>query len=372
MKKYIVLLLFVTMNITAQEKAVIVYPVIEMNNSFPPTPEKSPICPAANMNCKRSHQGLHNEIVDIIEQQDDSVKISYKNITYRSDGKLSTFWIDAKNIVRLKDLENLDVLQTIPHADYGQEPTVVLIYPWKNFSVGTRFKHVPAHDGQSEFAIIRGNYIDNSVVYDSIPHDCAIQEIQQDAQSSRKMFVENVCNLIARVAQDNPSNVIPYVWGGSSFVYPYVDADFYSEDGFWQRQGQQDPYTGYDCSELVMRMAQIAGLNFPWKTTTAIKNSLNPLSEIDVLENGDLIWIAGHVMIVSNIEQNELIEARGYGSGYGCIHTIKLDEMFQNVVTYDDLLALHYARASLNLKNKSGEFLKTANEFLLLKLVDRE
>ena len=370
MKKYLLLLLLMTFGVTAQEKAVIVYPVIEMNNSFPPTPDNSPICPDTDMGCKRSHQGLHNEVVDIIEQKDTSVKISYKNIAYRTDGSLSTFWVDAKNIIRLKDLENSEVLQTIPHVDYGQEPTVVLIYPWKNFSVGTRFKHVPAQDGQFDFAIMRGDYTNNSVVCDSIPHDCAIQEIQQDAQSSRKLFVENVRNLIARVALDNPSCVIPYVWGGSSFIYPYVDTDFYSEDGFWQRQGQRDPYTGYDCSELVMRMAQIAGLNFPWKTTTAIKNSKRPLGQHDILENGDLIWIAGHVMIVSDIEQNELIEARGYGSGYGCIHTIKLNEIFQDVVTYDDLLTLYYAHASLNLKKRDGEFLKTVGEFLLLKLID--
>ncbi len=73
--------------------------------------------------------------------------------------------------------------------------------------------------------------------------------------------------------------------------------------------------SGYDCSEFVMRMAKIAGVDFPWKTTTAIERSRRALDSQDLLEEGDLIWVQGHVMVVSNIERNEIIESRGYGSG---------------------------------------------------------
>ncbi len=119
-----------------------------------------------------------------------------------------------------------------------------------------------------------------------------------------------------------------------------------------------------------MRMAKIAGIDFAWKTTTAIRHGQRALMQDDMLQDGDLIWIQGHVMIVSNMQENELIEARGYASGYGCVHRIKLSDMFEDVNSYDDLLERYHTHASLSLKNKQGEFYLKADKFLLLKLIE--
>jgi hypothetical protein len=42
-------------------------------------------------------------------------------------------------------------------------------------------------------------------------------------------------------------------------------------------------------------------------------------------------------MIVSSIKNNEIIEVRGYDSGYGCLHRIKLNELLADVSNYDEL-----------------------------------
>ncbi|MBY0109650.1 MAG: C40 family peptidase [Candidatus Babeliaceae bacterium] len=113
-------------------------------------------------------------------------------------------------------------------------------------------------------------------------------------------------DLIDRISQNEADNVIPYVWGGSSFLEPYQQGCFYTKDGVWHRQGKNDPYTGYDCSEFIMRMAKIVGINFPWKTTTSIQHGLAQFTSKDILQAGDIIWVEGHTMIISDIEMKLL------------------------------------------------------------------
>ncbi len=44
--------------------------------------------------------------------------------------------------------------------------------------------------------------------------------------------------------------------------------------------------------------------------------------------------------------------------------------MFEDVVTYDDLLQRYRDQMPLSLKNKQGEFYLKADKFSLLKLID--
>jgi hypothetical protein len=153
-------------------------------------------------------------------------------------------------------------------------------------------------------------------------------------------------------------------------LQPYKKNNFYQKDGVWHRDGENDPYTGYDCSEFIMRMAHIAGIDFPWKTTSAIRHGQRKLTPSDALEEGDIIWVQGHVMVVSTIERNEIIEPRGYGAGYGCVHRIKLNQAFEGITSYDDLIKRYYAEEPIMFKHKNGAPLKPAKAFQLLKLIN--
>ena len=350
------------------ELAVIKEAIADMSSSFPAA--NSPAAAPDDKSCRRAHQGLYNEVVNCIEEQEDQIKVSYNDIIYGFDAKtkevLKTFWIYKKNLVTLKELAE-DLLKTIPSANYAEEPTIVLIYPWKSFSIGTRFKRVLQNDSPNAFAIERIDYNTNSIVFDFVPHQNAIPEIKQDSGLARKFFVKIINDLIDKIDQNN---VIPYVWGGSSFVEPYAESNFYKEDGNWHRDGKNNPYSGYDCSEFVMRMAKIAGIDFPWKTTAAIEKSRRALNDQDLLEEGDLIWVQGHVMIVSNLEQNEIIESRGYTSGYGCVHRATLDSCFDGIANYHDLLNRYYNHQTIKFKDKHGIVSEKEYAFKLLKLID--
>lgn len=343
---------------------VVKYPIIEMSSSFQPLSNTLPVS-----TCHRSHQALFNEIFTILEERGSFVKIACNKIKYNDSIKQNdnSFWTQKNNLKPIKILKT-HVLKTIPHPVYGHEPTIVLVYPWKHFSVGTRFKHQKEHDTVREYAISYADFEQNNIRYDYIPKKIALKETQLNAKEMRHLFITTIENLIHGISIYNPDNIIPYVWGGNSFVTPYLEFEKIEQDGVWHRLGKNDPYTGYDCSGLVMRMAQIAGLNFPWKTTVVIEKKQKPLKDTDTLECGDLIWMPGHVMIISNIEKNELIEARGYKSGHGYVHKAKLNQIFENIQTYNDLLTSYYNAKKIRLKNKEGKFyLET--DFKILKLI---
>ena len=348
--------------------AVINESVVDMSSSFPP-PEFPGASPEVNA-CRRAHQGLYNEVLSCKEELYDCVCLTFPAIVYGLEDDLqtprNTFWMHKKYLTWLKDVHP-DIINALPPAEYGTKPTIVLIYPWNGFSIGTRFVCNVDKCTASEFAIIRPDFVNNTVIEEYIPRAHALYETRQDPAEARKLFVQLINDLVDRVSESEGHEVIPYIWGGGSFITPYKD-EFYQADGVWQRDGKNDPYSGYDCSELVMRMAKIAGLYFCWKTTTVMQQALPPITSANQLEEGDLIWVKGHVVIVSNIERNEIIESRSYSSGFGCVHRLKLSQLFDGVETYADLLTRCLANETVTFVNAQGQPYGNPYQFNILKL----
>lgn len=349
--------------------AVITEPVIEMHNSFAP-PDTLPASPETK-SCPRAHQALFNEIARIEDWRDNHVKISFAHVIYGYNGETgevsNTFWMAKKHCKPLHTLTP-ELRSAIPESMYGKKPTVILTYPWNGFSMGTRFCHRCADDTDDHYAIVYIDYLCNEVCADYVPHTHAIEEKERSASEKRALLGALLNNLIDRVASEHPGNIIPYIWGGSSFIEPYQDEEFYLDDGVWQRTGNRHPYTGYDCSEFVMRMAQIAGFDFPWKTTTAIKQGLKEIEDDDPLQEGDLIWVPGHVAFVSAIHENELIEARGYASGFGCVHRTTIGDYVEGISTYDELRARSALGKTIRFKDTQGRVLAKEHKVTLLKI----
>lgn len=63
---------------------------------------------------------------------------------------------------------------------------------------------------------------------------------------------------------------------------------------------------GYDCSGLVLRAVQLAGIRYFCTNTTTARLALQDLLAHEALEVGDLILIYGRVMIVSDPEKISL------------------------------------------------------------------
>lgn len=348
-------------------KAVIIHPIVDMSEKFPPS-INPPASPEMGY-CARDHQGLYNEIITVQEEHGEYAKVRYDDVRYASTGD-NSFWIFKGSIRPLAHIKRAHIKAHIPNMKYGARPTIVLTYPWHTFSLGTRFNHVPERDSCDSYGVTWIDHTRKKIRYGTVPRSNAKLETKHSPAVQRKIFIHSIRNLLNRVSREGNDVVIPYVWGGSSFLQPYKKDTFYLENAVWKRTEHTTPYAGYDCSELIMRMAKMAGMDFPWKRSTVMQEVLKKLTPTDTLEEGDIIWTEGHVMIVGNLTTNEVYESRGYGGGYGEVHRIPLHELFDGVYTFDQLRDRHHRKETVTYKKKDGGLYKEAYPVQLLKLID--
>lgn len=352
--------------------AVIKDPVVDLFIKLP-LQNNAPICcvqARADHNCQRCHQVLAHEVVTVLAIKDTYVQIACDNLVYGIDEKTgqpkNSFWVDKKHLIFFKDLSQ-DLLKSLPGPIGSIKNTLVLVRPWKKYSLGTRFVRSPEHDTKYSYAVRILRPCSKSVKISTIPRELAKVEGEDlTVQQKRKYFVKLAYDIIEYA--HNKGGVIPYVWGGSSFVYPYKD-NFTQKENKWHRDELYTPCCGYDCSELVLRLAQISGIPYFWKTTNMLATQNQALQAHDQLEEGDLVWFPGHVMIVGDLKRNELIEARGYGGGFGKVQVISLDKYFANVKNYDELLSAYREKKPLIILKKDGTVQLIVEQFKLLKLI---
>lgn len=170
-KAFAILIVLVSNQLLQAELAVIIKPVIDFTY-LPITPnQKVPICPVKvgddAISCPRIHQGLFNEIVDIIRTENQQVLVAVKNCYFQTNQNLekqAQFWTSSKNLLPLRDLGTQQSQIPAP-IDYNQpnslynEQVITLIAPYHStttdqiYSAGTRFILVPDSYNNSAIAI---------------------------------------------------------------------------------------------------------------------------------------------------------------------------------------------------------------------------
>lgn len=119
---------------------------------------------------------------------------------------------------------------------------------------------------------------------------------------------------------------------------------------------------------MILRGAQLCGIPYFFKNSTTLAQNLTPLQKNEDLENGDLIWFLGHVIIISDVKNNLVVEARGYEHSYGRVHEASLKTQFNNISTYEDLKKAYLEHIPLERLNLQGIVAKEIPTFKLLKL----
>jgi cell wall-associated NlpC family hydrolase len=339
--------------------------------------------------CVRVHQALFNEILfnSSIQKTErvGSIPNAHYGINTKSGKPHALFYTPVQNTCSLAALKHKKIdLGLIPapralaRSPHNRDSSViVLLMPWLDFvtgltySAGTRFVRASSYDTPSAYAVALIDYRYYTSTISFIPKVLCMPERERNAQAQRALFIQIVKNW-ASLAQ----GVIPYVLGGSSFIDIYGKDAPFSLDSYapgkkiWVRPGSStEPKTGLDCSELIWRAAHIAGIDYRAKNTATLVQSLKPLSSHDTLQEGDILWVPGHVMIVSDLANNEFIEAAGYLRGYGRVHRIALKDRLEGVSTYDELIRRYHERKTLIELNARGSFFKRHDRFMLLKLL---
>ncbi len=358
----IMLFLFSFKICSIHEEAVIIVPVADLIGQPLSSYELSsyqdfPLCCRQLNNsyngCPRLHQSLYNEKVTVLETRENEVCISIPQLFYLANHKKQTvYWTRKNNIVTCKELKKRGVDITkipaplsfkSPHTQ--QKNIVTLTNPWFDshtnlfFSAGTRFvinkKSAAMHNNQIEVFVLHPQTLCMETIL--IDKNICLINPPMEPGEKRKYFIHLLHSWVSTDC------FIPYVWGGSSFVScshsPVIEEkEINTPKAYFSLADCQDsPKSGFDCAGLVSRAAQIAGIPYFYKNTSTLMQSLKPITQLTALQIGDLLWIPGHVMIVSDIKNNLLIEARSYHHGYGKVQEIALENVFKNIKTYEEL-----------------------------------
>ncbi len=404
-KIYHILYIFFLFPIHAYEKAVVCVPIADLigqsiqtiysnqliNNSY----NMLPVCWKENPQyaCPRLHQLVYNDVVEVIETKGDESHIRISQLFYTSPSSQkpqTSYWTATKNLRLLSDLANSKInINHIPSPiDFKQKnltesnnyPTITLTSPHYDptrqltFSVGTRFVCAQAHKKQipKKIKVFAHDYTQNKEICFSIETDKTFYSLNTN---NPEQSIEQYVQLLKKWAQQK-NGFIPYVWGGTTFTStinkPFTSAtrktDGTTYSFYTFNDDTTSPKNGFDCSGVIARAAQICNIPYFCKNTTTIGQCLKPLKVNDKISAGDLILIKGHVMVVSDIPNNFLIEARGYNHGYGKLHEIALNKVFDGIETYKDLCNAFFAKKMLHRKDNDGNIRDSFKDWKILKM----
>lgn len=386
------------------QKGIVIVPVAELvgqpMKTFYPCSDPAtryaniPFCGANNnaaigVTCPRLHQLLLHEEVEILQEKDDELYIKIPNAFYVShdkQNKHNEFWTLKKYIASYDTLKKHNVpIQNFPppisctesHINSSQS-IVTLTQPFfdrttrQYLSAGTRFMQAPSKSSHSVSV-----YVFDPMHYHfttiRIPKKFLLLAKSRTKQEHIDFFVR----ILKSWAHQPAPYVIPYVLGGCSFIDTHPKYQFSLKEtvGNSNTKGKAYAYNntvtqanGFDCSGIILRAAQMAGIPYFCKNTSAIGATLKPLSHNDQLQNGDLILIPGHVIVVADTQKNTIIEARGYDQGYGKVHEIPLKEQFQDMNTLQHLVDAYRNKKTLIRLNRNGKVVQTISNYKLLKL----
>jgi len=351
--------------------------------------QQLPVCGEKNahISCPRLHQLIYNDVVEIIKREHDEVCIQIPNLYYltASDKPQTTYWTHRDNIRSFDDLTSYAInIDHIPQPINFTQPatllpnnhTVTLTQPHydaatkQTFSIGTRFikaslsnRHI-----KNKISVYAIDYKKNKECIIFIPHTkCINSALLTTPEQQIAQFVS-----LLKLWAHQENGCIPYVWGGTSFTStmntPFQEKTHNTNNSSWYEFDNDVtiPKNGFDCSGVIARAAQICGMPYFFKNTTTISKMLTELQTDDCLQNGDIILIKGHVMVVSNVAQNKLIEARSYAHGYGKLHEIKLHKVFDEMYDYQELCNAFFNKKTLKRKDVNGKIRDTFKDWKIL------
>ena len=332
--------------------------------------------------CQREYQLLFNEKVSIEQELGKEVKVKVPSILFfdpEAEKYSNEYWALKENFISLESLELDGVdLSKFPNQVYWNrtdlsfcsKDSLSLTMPFEHsgliYSAGTRF-HISKSfvDGYKVYFF---NFYAKQFEEVFVPKEMGMPF---DAGKTLDERISDFVNLIRRWTKLN-EGFIPYVYAGSSFTTIYkVDEYKKTEDGscafYWRQEFSEYPYTGFDCSCIISRVAQMCGMAYFYKDSLTLSKNLKPLEKDEPIEPGDIIWFPGHVMIVSDVKNNLLLESRGYAAGFGKTHEISLSKAFAEIENYDQLIDAHLNKHSLKLLARDGSLRSVLEEFKIFK-----
>ncbi|MDR3646881.1 MAG: NlpC/P60 family protein [Candidatus Babeliales bacterium] len=383
------LIMATIINTLSGQYALVVKPVIDLlpqkmgaiynNSNYYSRIPLSPVAKADLKTCPRVHQLLFNEIVKIVKVDNDEVVIEAPNIYYQtidSDKKNNTFWTLKDNLIYIDKLDS----NKLPKTENSNLAT--LLFPFEDgvtnqtYSAGTNFVYSEIPDNTNEFNIYIFDPEALEFKESKVPKKFFITKdyVNEHTKQNR---IANFVNILKKWA-NLKHGFIPYTWGGSSFCNTSNEKQFNCVDQTYEKNKinyfefadyQETPKAGFDCSGLIVSATRIAGIPFPFKNTTTIMKNLKQLAKNETIAEGDLIWIPGHIIIITDLKHNLCVEARGYiNNGYGKVHELKLNQLFKNLNNFEDLKNAFFNKKIIQRLDSKGNVFENISNLKILKI----
>ncbi len=377
MKFKAILFFFISIQIINAHYAIVIKPVTDLIGQ--PLEEDYHAIPWSAVKndhemCPRIFQLLFNEIVEVIQEHGNQIKVRTPHAFYQtasSNKKHADFWMQKNDVVMLDQLHKSHVnpIYFPPPLIFNQKKssqpnnTVSLIRPYHDrktqttYSMGTRFVKQTKQSKKNKVFVYVFNPKQNKVQSITLP-----KSICWEPKQSCKDRLHDFVAILKQWAHQ--PGTIPYLWGGASFCYTLPANNFSAQYGYkngkklgyYTRPSQPaGPKSGLDCSSIILRAAQIAGIPYYYRNTYTLMKNLPDLHPNDKIKLGDLIWVNGHVLIVSDIEQNRIIQACSYDDGYGKVFECSLDTFFKDIKTFDELKKIYAHTKPVERINSRGQ-----------------
>jgi len=323
--------------------------------------------------CPRVHQLLFNEQVTILEQRGDEVLVEIPHLFYLSgknkQRKYNKYWSHKKNFISYAALQKRNLsLDKIPkpiqflskNIEQANHNVVILLFPFHDkktgriFSAGTRFVRSKRKKSNGSIAVWALNPAKKTFTRLSLPKKICITSIPTDTNKKRQSFV----NIVQRWAHLS-DRFIPYVWGGCSFTAPCQKKMItLKKPSTFVLKKKAQPASGFDCTGLVARATQMANIPYFFKNSLTAATYLHKIKNHKNIAPGDLLYFRGHMMIVSDISANKIIEARTHFHGFGKCHEAQLSTIFKGIKNYKQLLAACVQGETLLRLNSNGDIVE--------------
>lgn len=305
-------------------------------------------------NLNRVGQALFNDVVRICEVAGEEVLVAVSDFFIEFPGNVihTRYWTHRSNLVFFNELNSEKTSKDIfplPLAPEHPErlidfSVVTLINPWCDetgllYSPGTRFVRSPKEDTENEWGVrFYQTGQQPRIRTTRIPKSVATLCDKFSPQKQQAEFVQ----LIRSWAHPAGGGFIPYVWGGMSMGESIKRDSIHKETRapygtIYIRAGMKHSNIGFDCSGLILRAAQVARIPFYYRNTKTIASHLEVLKPSAQLEIGDLIMHPGHILIVTDLENNRMAHAKGYELGYAKVEEVAIKEYFDGVQTFAEL-----------------------------------
>lgn len=363
----IFLLIIFYQNVHSEEKGLILFPVCDLVGDLKSANlfgRLGYINSNKKNDCPRIYQGLYNETVDIVFENDYLYGITFDNVKYKENSE-NRFYVEKKHI---KPLKKIDHLKNLIPKENSQYVTLYKPIRFNNFifSAGTKLVF---EKYDTECKTYKCKFIGPNLKIESIDikEELCIENISRSDQDKIELFLK-----IIKSWAPNKNGFIPYVWGGASYSYRIPNNTTYrvKKDIIDYQEYLFNTICGMDCSSMILRAAQIAGINYSARNTAMIPLLCTKISPDQAINNGDLICFKGHVIVILDTNKKICLESRGYEPhGFGKIHVCKLNKLFKNVDNFNTLQKYLKNNTPLLRLNKKGVVIAKIKEFGIYRII---